>query len=210
MYTARDKLGLVAALVAVAVLLWVGKSQFGGSSSGSGTPQTGTTSSATAARREAVAYLDRVGRIDAVTERYARRESTVVTDELHNPAPLSQAARRGIISEANVMLAAATRLQRLQPAPGFEQAQQLLITTYKDQAHIMRAVVNLGSGGATAQTDPNTVLDQLTRLNDAATAFDQDLPACRAAFRSAAAAAGVPTPTWLAGLFLHSKGNPNA
>jgi hypothetical protein len=210
MYTARDKLGLVGALVAVAVLLWVGKSHFGGTSSSGGSPQTGTTSSATAARKAALAYLDRVGRIDAVTERYARRESNVMMAELHNPGPLTPAERQGLTSMGNVMLNAARHLQRLQPSAGFEQAQQLLITTYKDQNHVARAVVNLGSGGASVQTDPNKVLDQLTRISNAAGAFDHDLPVCRAAFRSAAAAAGVPTPPWLAGLFLHAKGNPNA
>jgi hypothetical protein len=207
MVTARDKLGLLAALMGVAVLLWFGVSHFGGS--GAGAPVSPPPGHAAAQRATATAYLRHLQRIDAPVESYERRGGVLLRHELAKPGPMTATAHQQIVAIASAYSGAASEVRHAHPTPGFERAQQLLAKTYDDQSAIYRSVLLL-SNGKTVQSDPNAVLDELTRIDNALGAFDNDLTACRTAFKESTATAGVPYPAWVAALINHATGQSSA
>jgi hypothetical protein len=207
MVTARDKLGLLAALIGVAVLLWFGVSHFGGS--GAGAPASPPPGQAAAQRATATAYLKHLQRIDAPVESYERRGGVLLHRELAKPGAMNATAHQQIEAIASAYSGAASEVRHVHPTPGFEQAQQLLAKTYDDQSAIYRSVLLL-SNGKTVQSDPNAVLDELTRIDNALGAFDNDLTACRTAFQASTATAGVPYPAWVAALINHATGQSSA
>jgi len=58
------------------------------------------------------------------------------------------------------------------------------------------------------QSDPNAVLDELTKVDRALGAFNSDLTACRTAFGQATTTSGVTDPAWVAALINHATGKP--
>jgi hypothetical protein len=207
MVTARDKLGLLVALVGVAALLWFGIHHFNATSATTPTPPP---PGPTAGQRGAViSYLKHLGRIDAPVESRERRGGVVLHHELANPGAMSATAHQQIEAVASAYSDGASQVRHVHPAAGFERAQQLLAKTYDDQAVLYHSILQL-SNGQTVQSDPNAALDELTRIDSALGAFDNDLTACRAAFRTATVTAGVPYPSWVAALINHATGRASS
>jgi hypothetical protein len=203
MYSGRDTFGLLAALIAVAVLLWLGVTRFSAQGAhGTGAP---VSDSAVGGHGSTLAYLAHLQRIDAPVESYERRAGRVLHEELASPGPMSAAAKQEMISIAESYEGAARDVERVQPAPGFERAQHLLAKTYEDQAASDRSVLLL-TNGKTVQNDPQAVLDELRQIDATLGRFNRDLTACRAAFQDATTAAGVPDPAWVLALINHSTG----
>jgi len=207
MVTTRDKLGLLVALVGVAALLWFGLQHFNATSAATPSPPPPIP---TAGQRGAViSYLKHLERIDAPVESRERHGGVVLHHELANPGAMSATAHQQIEAIASAYSGGASQVRHVHPAAGFEQAQQLLAKTYDDQAILYHSILQL-SNGKTVQSDPNAVLDELTRINNALGAFNHDLTACRAAFRESTATAGVPYPAWVAALINHATGQSSA
>ena len=203
MVTARDKLGLLVALIGVGVLLWFGVSHFG--ASGAGTPVSPPPGQAAGQRAAAITYLKRLQRIDAPIEQKERRAGPVVQRAISNPGPMSPTVTNVVRAVAIGYAHAATRVHNVAPAPGFENAQVLLAQVYNDQSRYYLSVLKLANN-TTAQSDPTALLDELTSIDNALGAFNSDLTACRTAFQESTATAGVPYPAWISGLINHATG----
>jgi hypothetical protein len=104
---------------------------------------------------------------------------------------------------------AANRVKHVAPAPGFENAQVLLAQVYNDQSRYYLSVLKLANS-TTGQSDPTALLDELTSIDNALGAFNNDLTACRDAFRTATVTAGVPYPSWVAALINHATGRASS
>jgi hypothetical protein len=206
MYGMRDALGLIAALVCVAALLWFGVGHFNASTaSGGKTPAPGASVADHAA---VIAYLHHLSRIDAPVEAYERQSGQILHSELTQAGPLTDAARQRLRSIASAYSSAAAEVRHVDARPGFENAQRLLAKTYDDQAAVYRGILLLANG-KTVQSDPNAVLDELKRIDRALGAFNSDLTGCRAAFEQATTAGGVTDPAWVAALINHATGKPS-
>ena len=203
MVTARDKLGLLVALIGVGVLLWFGVSHFG--ASGAGTPVSPPPGQTAGQRAAAITYLKRLQRIDAPIEQKERRAGPVVQRAVSNPGPMSPTVTNVVRAVAIGYAHAANRVQNVAPAPGFENAQVLLAQVYNDQSRYYLSVLKLANN-TTAQSDPTALLDELTSIDNALGAFNSDLTACRTAFRESTATASVPYPAWVAALINHATG----
>jgi hypothetical protein len=203
MVTARDKLGLLVALIGVGVLLWFGVSHFG--ASGAGAPVSPRPGQAAGQRAAAVTYLKRLQRIDAPIEQKERRAGPVVQRAISNPGPMTTTVTNVVRAVAVGYAHAANRVQQAAPAPGFGNAQALLAQVYNDQSRYYLSVLKLAKN-TTAQSDPTALLDELTRIDNALGAFNNDLTACRTAFQESTATAGVPYPAWVSGLINHATG----
>jgi hypothetical protein len=203
MVTARDKLGLLVALIGVGVLLWFGVSHFG--ASGAGAPVSPPPGQAAGQRAAAITYLKRLQRIDAPIEEKERRAGPVVQRAISNPGPMTATVTNVVRAVADGYARAASRVQQAAPAPGFANAQALLARVYNDQSRYYLSVLKLADN-TTAQSDPTVVLDELTRIDNALGAFNNDLTACRTAFQESTATAGVPYPAWVAALINRATG----
>ena len=202
MYTSRDRVGLLAAILIVIGLVWFGLGHYG-STSNSPPAQPATTSSA-AGRQAVVDYLHTLQRIDAPAEQLERKAGKTVLAELSKPTPASAATLRLIVRVSVGFSHAATAVSALHPPAGFENAQHLLARVYTDKAKMYRTMSQL-----TGASGPNQLMGVLTRLDNIVGAASTDIPNCRSAIGAAAAAAGVKTPAWVAGLVNRLNGKPS-
>lgn len=212
MTTARDKLGLMVALLGVGVLLWFGVSHFSGSGTGSPVspaPVSPPPGQAAGQRATATAYLKHLQRIDAPAESAERRSGPLLHRAFAKAGPMNAPAHQQVEAIASAYSGAASEVRHVHPAAGFEQAQQLLAKTYDDQSALYHSILLLHNG-KTVQSDPSAVLDELRHIDNALGAFDTDLTACRTAFKESTATAGVPDPAWVAALINHATGKSSA
>ena len=207
MVTGRDKLGLLVALIGVGVLLWFGLSHFG--ASGAGAPASPPPGQAAGQRAAATTYLKRLQRIDVPIEQKERRAGPVVQRAVSNPEPMTATVTNVVRAVAVGYASAANRVKHVAPAPGFENAQVLLAQVYNDQSRYYLSVLKLANS-TTGQSDPTALLDELTSIDNALGAFNNDLTACRDAFRTATVTAGVPYPSWVAALINHATGRASS
>jgi hypothetical protein len=206
MATSRDKLGLLAAVALVALMVWYGLGHY----SSSGTPApTGPSASQLQQRTATVAYLRHLQRIDTPVEQRERRAGPVVQRAISNSGPMTTTVTNVVRAVAVGYARAATRVQHIAPAPGFENAQVQLAHVYNDQSRYYLSVLKLANN-TTAQSDPTALLDELTSIDNALGAFNNDLTACREAFRTATVTAGVPYPSWVAALINHATGRASS
>jgi hypothetical protein len=207
MVTARDKLGLLVAFIGVGVLLWFGVSHFG--ASGAGAPVSPPPGQASGQRAAVITYLKGLQRIDAPIEDKERRAGPFVQRAVSNPGPMTTTVTNVVRAVAVGYARAATRVQHMAPAPGFENAQVQLEHVYNDQSRYYLSVLKLADN-TTGQSDPTALLDELTSIDNALGAFNNDLTACREAFRTATVTAGVPYPSWVAALINHATGRASS
>jgi hypothetical protein len=201
MYTSRDRVGLLAAILVVIGLVWFGLGHFG--SAGSTPPAQTTTTTPGATRKVVVDYLQTLQRIDAPAERLEQKVGKKALAKLAKPGPASSATLRLVARMGAGYVRAAAAVSAVHPPAGFENAQRLLVRVYTDQTKVYRAMSQMSG-----QTNPNQLMGVLTRLDNALGAFNTDLPNCRSAFQSATAAAGLKTPAWVAALIGHATGGP--
>jgi hypothetical protein len=192
-YTSRDRLGLLAAILIVIGLVWFRLGHFG---STSGTPSAQTTpTSPGASRKLVVDYLHKLQRIDAPAERLERRAGKKAMAELSKPGSVSGGALRVVAQISAGFSHAASAVNALHPPAGFENAQHLLARVYTDKAKVYQTMSQLSGASG-----PNQLMGVLTRLDNAVGAASTDIPNCRSAITAATTTAGVKTPAWVAGL----------
>ena len=210
MYSARDKVGLLAAITAAAALVWFGMSHYG---SGSATGYQPSGPAATTSSKQTVAavqrYLRTLQRIDAPVEAKERRTGTIMRASLNSPTAMSPAVTNRIRAVGEAYIRASARVSTITAAPGFERAQHLLASVYRDQGRSYLAILQWESDGSHPQNDPMWMEKDLDRINDALGSVDTDIRNCRAAFAQATNAAGVADPPWVAALINHATGQPS-
>lgn len=204
MVTARDKLGLVIAIVVVGGLLWYGMSR--STSAGSpGSPATTSNSIQTpnsiqSGAQPAVAhYLAQLARIHAGIMKVERRG---IRFDALQATPSGKAFAPAMLRQLDSMPGHYTRtamhVQALHPPAGFARAQALLVRVYQGEAQVYAATDTFVHAAQAKQGDMLTndikqVLKQEKALNQTASTFIASL-------EQATNTAGVPTPTWIKGL----------
>jgi hypothetical protein len=209
----------VAALVVFALMLWGVRSlqeTDAGQVSGGGRPApTGGTTGAASSPADYLAALQRIDAPAEAQERHAipiLRQSAQSTDpsppwsRQRKTRPLSPAARQAVHRIAAAYRQAASQVRALAAPPAFADAAKLLARVYDDQAADYAAAVRLIKLDNGKLPPSPEWLAQLDAVQQALGTSQDDLTACRTAFKNATRTAHIAYPAWIANLINGSRG----
>lgn len=210
MYTARDKLGLLGALAAVAALVWVGLRLTHHSTAAATTrptsasvpstsptaPSDGQTTSTvvTAAQRlEVQRYFTTLRRIDAPTEPLVRQAPITLRQlSLKQYSPEWDVAGTQFAHLTQVLTSAAHAVKVLHAPPGFQSAQHNLSLYYSDEAEIMDGVSQYLLGH-----DPTLLDAYAPKIQDGSHFLGVNFSAFQVKFKAAATRYNLQVPAWV-------------